>query len=261
MGAAARMTLPRPVIGVAVRAYSRYFNVAISEIEPRVHAAGYSSFDAFFTRRLREDARPIDDDADVLVSPCDGRLREFSTISDDGQEVTAKGHAYRLEDLLTDEDLARTFVGGVAATIYLHPRDYHRVHAPCAGHVSRVINVPGRLLPVNDAALQREPRLFACNERMIHVLDTIWGQIAIVMVAAFGVGHMTCAYADVPLHPRELVTRVLAPMVAIEKGDEIGRFHLGSTVVLLLPPGFSPQLAANHVALRFGRPLLRWEKS
>lgn len=232
LGAAARTRLPRPLSRAFVSAYVRYFGVDLEDVDPRALADGYDSFNAFFTRRLKPGARPVDARGNVLVAPSDGLLRGVVPI-ERGTAVTAKGHAYTLGELLADEALAETFVGGVAATIYLHPRDYHRVHTPCDAQVQRVALVPGRLLPVTEAALTRAPRLFALNERLIHVLDTPLGPMVVVMVAAFGVGHMSCAYRHVDPHPREIQRIECAPPVRLRKGDELGVFHLGSTVVLL----------------------------
>ena len=147
-------------------------------------------------------------------------------------------------------------VGGLATTIYLHPRDYHRVHCPCDADVRAVTAVPGRLLPVTAAALEREPRLFARNERLIHHLDTALGAMAVVMVAAFGVGHMSCAYRQVAVHPRQIQRTVCTPPVRLRKGDELGVFHLGSTVVLLTRPGVELSDLDLPISVRMGEALL-----
>lgn len=215
---------------------------------------GFASFNEFFTRRLRDGARPIASDDDVLVSPCDGALREATPIEDGGR-LTAKGHDYAVGELLADEDLAAEFRGGLQTTIYLHPRDYHRVHTPCAGRVVGLTLVPGRLLPVTDASLAREPRVFALNERMVHVLETPHGLVAAVMIAAFGVGNMTCAYRDVQTHPNEIVN-VDVEGVELDKGDELGVFNLGSTVVLLTQPGVRLASSVRPGRVLFGEPLL-----
>ena len=132
-----------------------------------------------------------------------------------GTTIAAKGHAYTIGELLADDAEAERFVGGDATTIYLHPRDYHRVHCPCDAVARRVTTVPGRLLPVTDAAMAREPMLFARNERLIHHLETPHGAMAGVMVAAFGVGHMSCAYREVLVHPRQ-IQRVLCEAEIVE---------------------------------------------
>ncbi|TPV92299.1 MAG: phosphatidylserine decarboxylase [Myxococcales bacterium FL481] len=263
IGTAARLKLPRPVVGVAVSAYSRYYGVALDEVDPLSHARGYTSFDEFFTRQLRAGARPIDSGPDAIVSPCDGRLRGIASITGAADRVEAKGHDYTLGELVGDNELAARCLGGEVVTIYLHPRDYHRVHTPVDGRVERVQAIPGRLLPVTDASLRCEPRLFARNERLVHTLETERGPVVVVMVAAFGVGHMTCAYAPVPAHPRVPQTHRLERAVELRRGEELGRFHLGSTVVMLVPPGCRT-LESIRVdersgrAVRLGEPLLTW---
>jgi phosphatidylserine decarboxylase len=257
LGAAARFRLPRRLSRAFVKAYCRYFDVDLTDVDPRAHAEGYDSFNAFFTRRLVPGARPVDVRDDVLVAPCDGLVRGVVAVERE-TAVIAKGHAYTLGELLADEALADQFVGGLAATIYLHPRDYHRVHVPCDAEVQRVVAVPGRLLPVTAAALERAPRLFALNERLIHVLETPAGTVAVVMIAAFGVGHMSCAYRHVDPHPREIQRVDCDPPVRLRKGDELGVFHLGSTVVLLTRPGARPLVSAEApTVVRMGQPLLQ----
>jgi phosphatidylserine decarboxylase len=220
----------------AVGAYARYFGVNLRDVDPLTLEEGFESFDAFFTRQLRSGARSIDRSAATLISPCDGELREVAPI-ERVTEVVAKGHSYSIGELLADEELAERFVGGTSATIYLHPRDYHRVHSPCDALVHRVALVPGRLLPVTQASVARDPRVFAINERMVHLLETGLGWVAVVMVAAFGVGNMSCAYDRFEAHPRELQVHHREPPARLRKGDELGTFHLGSTVIVLTQAG------------------------
>jgi len=256
MGAAARLKLPRAVSKPAIGAYVSYFRVELGDVDPSAHQAGYDSFDAFFTRRLRRGARPIDRATAAIVSPCDGLLREVAPIRE-GLTIDAKGHPLSLGELLADEALACRFDGGYATTIYLHPRDYHRVHAPCDALAQQVTLVPGRLLPVTDAALDRRPELFTINERLIHVLDTIHGQIAVVMIAAFGVGHMSCAYRHLTPHPSEIQRVSCDPPPRLRKGDELGVFHLGSTVVLVTERGTRPLVEGAPSKVRLGQTILQ----
>ena len=263
MGAAARTVLPRSVTNAAITLYARYFDVSLDEVDPSLREEGFDSFDAFFTRPLRDGARPVDQAAHTMVSPSDGALRECRRIvRDGGADFRAKGHAFTIGELLADEALAARFEGGTATTIYLHPRDYHRVHTAYEGRATRLTCVPGRLLPVTDAAVARDARLFARNERVVHLLETPDGPLALVMVAAFGVGHMSCSYQPIPAHPSE-VQRVPAD-AELRRGDEIGMFHLGSTVIVVAPKGFEilPKWraaldAGDMPALRMGEGLLR----
>jgi phosphatidylserine decarboxylase len=257
VAASQAMGLAAGVSRAAVSAYSRYFGVNLEDVDPEQLARGFRSFDAFFTRNLRLGVRRVDKSPDVLVSPCDGRLREVAEVEAQGV-VVAKGHAYAIGELLGDSALAERFVGGLQAVIYLHPRDYHRVHAPISGVVRRLVLIPGRLLPVNDASVARVPRLFAVNERHVHVLETDRGMVAVVMVAAFGVGHMSCAYRPVVPHPDRESTIELEPPPFVAKGDELGVFHLGSTVVLLTEPGFVlAEGLGPDARLALGQTLLR----
>lgn len=256
MGLAARMRLPPKMGRVAIGAYMRYFGVNDRDIDPLALEDGFESFDAFFTRPMRNGARSIDRSARTLVAPCDGELRESVAIERADTTVVAKGQRFTIGELLADADLAERFVGGIASTIYLHPRDYHRVHAPCDALALRVSLVPGRLLPVTSAAVAREPRLFALNERMVHVFETGHGHVAVVMVAAFGVGHMTCSYHRFVPHPRELQVHACEPPARLRKGDEIGVFHLGSTVIVLTEPGMHSTEDAVPSSVRLGQALL-----
>lgn len=259
MGAAARLPLPAGVGRAAIGAYARWFGVDLGEVDPDAIERGFPTFDAFFTRTLKPGAREVDKLPEVLVSPCDGRLREISEIAEQGS-VVAKGHSYSLGELLADAELAERFRGGLQVVIYLHPRDYHRVHVPVTGFVRRVSVVPGRLLPVTDASVAHEPRLFAVNERMIHVIDSDRGCLAVVMVAAFGVGHMSCAYHEVEPHPLAEVRVDFDTPPLLTKGEELGIFHLGSTVVLACEPGFvAAQGLSAGARVEFGQALLRWE--
>lgn len=257
MGLATRVPLPAGLSRAAVSAYARYFDVELGDVDPESLSRGFPSFDAFFTRGLRHGARVVDKRPEILISPCDGRLREAAEIEAQGV-VVAKGHAYAIGELVADSQLAARFVGGLQTVIYLHPRDYHRVHTPISGIAKRVISIPGRLLPVNDAAVAREPRLFAVNERMVHVIHTDHGVVVVVMVAAFGVGHMSCAYEDVRAHPEQETPVDLEPAPLLAKGDELGVFHLGSTVVVLTEPGFElVEGLSPESRVEFGQALLR----
>ncbi len=258
IGAASRTPIPRPLSRAFIRGYVRVFGVELDDVDALRHAEGYACFDEFFTRRLKPGARPIARASKVLASPCDGLLRSVVPV-ERSTEILAKGHRYSVAELLADSELATEFEGGSAATIYLHPRDYHRVHTPCDALIESVRLVPGRLLPVTDAALKREPRLFALNERLIHVLDTAHGKMAVVMIAAFGVGHMTCSYRHLAPHPRSIVQVACDPPARLRKGDELGVFHLGSTVVMVMQAGMAPVVSAMPSKVRMGQALFEGE--
>ena len=224
--------------GVTQAAISRFvahYGVDMSEAaEPDI--TRYASFNDFFTRALRAGARPLAD-ADY-VCPVDGAISQFGAIERD-QIFQAKGHAYSTTALLGgDARLAAEFEHGQFATLYLSPRDYHRIHMPCAGRLRTMVHVPGDLFSVNPVTARGVPGLFARNERVVCAFDTARGPLALVLVGATIVGSMATAWHGVVNPPRSGSVREWryddAP-VHLKQGDEMGRFLLGSTVVLLWP--------------------------
>jgi phosphatidylserine decarboxylase len=202
----------------------------------------YPSFNEFFTRALREGARPVDPDPATLVSPVDGTVSEAGSLAAD-RLLQAKGHHYTLKALLAGNAAwERTFAGGSFATIYLAPYNYHRIHMPLAGELRESFYVPGKLFSVNRTTAQLVPGLFSRNERVFCGFDCGGTPWAIILVGALNVGSMaTVWHGDVtPRRNREVtalpVTDVLSP-VTLAKGAEMGRFNMGSTVIVLLPPG------------------------
>lgn len=200
----------------------------------------YGNFNEFFTRALKPGMRPQPADPSVLSSPVDGRISQFGSIHD-GALIQAKGHTYRAAELLADVELGEAFEGGEFATIYLAPHNYHRVHMPFAGRLRRWLYVPGRLFSVNPATARALPGLFARNERMVAIFDTDFGPLAVVMVGALFVGGIETVWGGrlTPPHSREDGPFPYVPMTphALGRGDEMGRFHMGSTVILLAPRG------------------------
>ena len=202
----------------------------------------YASFNEFFTRALREGTRPLDADPRAIVSPVDGTVSEAGTINAD-RLLQAKGHEYTLRALLAGNGAwERTFAGGSFATIYLAPYNYHRIHMPLDGELRESFYVPGRLFSVNRTTAQLVPGLFSRNERVFCGFDSDGTPFGVILVGALNVGSMaTVWHGDVtPRKHREVtalpVTGVLAAK-ALPKGAEMARFNMGSTVILLLPPG------------------------
>lgn len=232
----------RAVVGL----YSRVYNVDVTDCTQQ---DGYVCFDEFFTRTLRSGARPIDSAADALVSPADGRLDSMGPI-EPGATFKVKGRPYDVGELVGDAEEARQFVGGAGCVIYLSPRDYHRVHAPADGVITRIRSLPGDYFPVNAIGMAHVGNLFAINRRVVFSLDTSIGRMALVMVAAIVVGRITAvgiADADVPHGDHRF-----DPPLRVSRGDEIGVFHLGSTVVLLLDPSAKTRWNADVGMVRFG---------
>ena len=217
--------------------------------------ASYASFNDFFTRALRTDARPLSR-AD-WVCPVDGAVSQFGPIAHD-QIFQAKGHHYSTRALVGgDAALAALFDDGHFATVYLSPRDYHRIHMPCDGRLRRMIHVPGDLFSVNPVTARGVPGLFARNERVVCVFDTDFGPFVHVLVGATIVGSMATVWHGQVNPPRPGQVREWryddAP-ISLRQGDEMGRFLLGSTVVMLFPKNglhFSPAWAPD-AAVRMG---------
>jgi phosphatidylserine decarboxylase len=196
----------------------------------------YGTFNEFFTRSLKEHARPIAEAADAIACPVDGRISEAGSIDRD-RLLQAKGRDYRLADLLASQPWASRFEGGSFATIYLAPFNYHRVHMPLAGELRETVYVPGRLFSVSGLTAQHVPGLFARNERILTLFDTAFGQFALVLVGALNVGSMATVWAgDITPAAQRRVTRLAAPATVLDKGAELGRFNMGSTVILLFEP-------------------------
>ncbi|HEV7611691.1 MAG TPA: archaetidylserine decarboxylase [Steroidobacteraceae bacterium] len=193
----------------------------------------YGSFNEFFTRALKDGARPIALEAQAIASPVDGCVSAVGTI-DSGQLLQAKGRYYRLAELLAEQPWASRFEGGSFATIYLAPFNYHRVHMPLRGVLRETVYVPGRLFSVNAVTVQYVPSLFARNERVLTLFDAAFGQFALVLVGALNVGSIATVWAgDIAPGSRRVITRLPAPAMMLEKGAELGRFNMGSTVILL----------------------------
>lgn len=219
----------------AIARFVRRYGVDMSEAaEPRLEA--YTSFNDFFTRALRPGARPMAS-AD-WVCPVDGAISQFGRIEED-RIFQAKGHHYSPAALLGgDTDLAAGFANGWFATLYLSPRDYHRIHMPCEGRLRRMIHVPGSLYSVNPATARGIPGLFARNERVVCLFDTAHGPLALALVGATIVGSIATVWHGTvtpprPDGPRQWLYDGQSPVLA--QGAEMGRFLLGSTVVMLWP--------------------------
>ncbi len=229
------------------RGFLRLFSLDMSEaMEPDPYR--YGSFNEFFTRALRADARPIDPDPESIASPVDGIVSECGTIDND-RLLQAKGRQYTLDELLARQPWARSFEGGSCATLYLAPFNYHRIHMAVQGTLRDTVYVPGRLFSVNSATARQVPRLFARNERVLTLFDTEFGHFALVMVGALNVGSMATVWAgDITPAAQRIVMRIPCPAVTLDKGAELGRFNMGSTVILLL----EPKRARWHPLLRAG---------
>jgi phosphatidylserine decarboxylase len=262
LGRIARVPAPRPLLRAAVNAYCNVYGVDLNEYE--VPSAGFDTFDAFFTRTLKPGQRPLDTESDALVSPADGRVEDAGMI-DVGSTLRVKGRTYSVGELLADRWAGSLYAGGQFAVIYLSPRDYHRVHAPVDGRVRTVRHVPGTLFPVNAIGLQHVPKLFARNERVVvEQASALHGSITTVLVGAIGVGRISLAFDPELLtnagrvHSERIYDALGADAPYLRRGDELGTFHMGSTVLVFTGPGSSLGLVKRvGQTIRMGEALLR----
>lgn len=232
--------------------FAKQYQVDMSEAQIEDPTA-FEHFNAFFTRALKEGARPLDNLPGAVLCPADGAVSQLGRI-EHGRVFQAKGHSYSVTELLGgDSERAAPFMGGDFATVYLSPKDYHRVHMPLAGTLKEMIYVPGRLFSVNQTTAENVPELFARNERVVCLFDTERGPMAVVLVGAMIVASIETVWAGLITPPkRELKTvrydeTARAP-ISLDKGAELGRFKLGSTAIVLFGPEqvqWAEELGAN----------------
>lgn len=198
----------------------------------------YSSFNAFFSRAIKPESRPISPDPKAIVSPADGFVSQIGKI-EDGRIFQAKGHTYSVRELLAcDDSTAHIYKDGRFLTVYLTPRDYHRIHIPFAGTLRQMTHVPGRLFSVNTVTTEAVPQLFARNERVVCHFDTEIGPMVVVMVGAMIVASIETVWAGLVVPNKRVIRHThyqKAEPYSFSKGDEIGKFLLGSTVIVLFP--------------------------
>lgn len=247
----------RPLLGkTVIDLYSRAYDV---EFDDCVETSGWDSFDSFFTRRLKDGARPIDPDSRVIVSPSDGRLESMGRIDPSGTTFVVKGSPYRVDELLGDADEAKRYEGGAGCVIYLSPRDYHRVHSPVDGVLRHIRSMRGDYLPVNEMGVKHFPNLFARNRRVALAIDTPeasgLGRVTVVMVAAMIVGRITVTGVDARDVPYGF--HDLGEGVSLQRGSELGMFHLGSTAVVFLEKAACEKWIASEGPIRLGAGLAR----
>ena len=242
-----------------IRAFIKHFKVNMAEAE-RQNPTDYDSFNDFFTRSLKLDARPIDHHPKHLACPVDGAISQIRKIT--GQSLfQAKGHEFNLTNLLGgNSDLAKPFIDGDFATIYLAPKDYHRIHMPCDGQLTHMVHVPGELFSVNKATAGRVPSLFARNERVVAIFETEFGPMAMVLVGAMIVASVETVWAGLVCPKGQVVSQFNyghQEPILLHRGEEMGHFKLGSTVVLCLPKGVSqwPKELSAGTTTRLGQML------
>lgn len=249
------------VKNLMIQKISTAYNIDLSDaLEPDIGA--YRSFNEFFTRPLKPGTRPIASAANSIASPADGFLSQKGPIQD-GSIIQAKGFNYTVEALLGgDEKRAAPFQGGTFATIYLSPRDYHRLHMPLTGTLKEMIHVPGRLFSVNDLTTRNVPGLFARNERVVALFDTAAGPMALILVGAIFVASIETVWHGVVTPPTRKGVQSFSydgQKTVIEKGAEMGRFNMGSTIIALFgTPNvtFDPMITSGS-AVKMGQAIGR----
>jgi phosphatidylserine decarboxylase len=266
VGWAATRKIPLVARRALLGAFAKLYRIDINEAEKGV--AAYETLQCFFTRRLKAGTRPIAQEQESVVAPSDGAICDTG-VAQRGTMLEAKGSAFTIGELLGDPLSTKTHVDAPYVVIYLSPRDYHRVHSPVDGKIVGWTHIPGSLFPVGPASVAREPGLFAKNERFIIHIESEAGRCYVVMVAAVGVGHITCGFdLDVATHRKDFnqsdsPRHVNLPKpVSIEKGSELAIFNLGSTTITIFEPGritLRDFQNASHVKMGepIGRMMLR----
>ena len=256
IGFLAHLPLPRFARNLLIGTYARHFGCPVEDAErPMLE---YGSLADFFTRHLKDGLRPVDPTPGIVTSPSDGRVLACGTIQA-GRALQAKGRDYGVDELLGGHPWAERFEGGSFATVYLSPRDYHRVHTPATGRILGYVHVPGTLWPVNDAGVSHVDRLFCRNERLVTLLETDdLGPMAVIMIGATVVGRISVRYDDIVTNRigRRASRRSYEPSKPIKRGDELGTFHMGSCVVLLVGRGGLGSALETGSAIKMGEPLL-----
>jgi phosphatidylserine decarboxylase len=255
-GQLADVRWPEGVGRAVVALYSRLYDVSLDDCE---HKGPWPSFDAFFTRKLRHEARSVGGDPRTILSPADGRIESLGPVGRD-RRFMVKGRPYSVEELVGSASEAERFTGGAGFVVYLSPRDYHRVHAPVGGVVRRIRSMPGDYFPVNGIGLAHVPNLFCRNRRVAFEIDADGGadgpgRVTVVMVAAIVVGRITTrgmGARDVPFGEH-----TFDPPLRVERGGELGIFHLGSTAVVFVEERAAGAWLASEGPVRYGQPLLR----
>ncbi len=258
IGRVASRTGPDGLLARAIDMYVRAYSVDLSECE--VPSGGFRTFNEFFTRPLREGARPLDADPSAILSPADGKIEDAGPI-DDRAELLVKGRPYQVGELIGSEEEGRRLAGGSFVVVYLSPRDYHRVHAPVTGEITLGRHIGGTLYPVNRIGVEHVPRLFAKNERVVMTQSTArFGDVVTVMVGALVVGGIVVSF-DKTLVSRRGPARGEVrydPPPQLARGQELGSFELGSTAIVLIPAQAQATLSVTPgQSIRMGEAIAR----
>jgi phosphatidylserine decarboxylase len=256
VGRLTRAKVPASLHQAAIRVFAKRFSVSLGEAEHDV--SHFKTFGDFFTRTLKPGARVVDAGEKSLVSPVDAHVSQAGKISG-GECIQAKGITFPVDRLLGDTRRALAFENGTYLTLYLSPRDYHRFHCPIDAQVTGYHYLPGEFWPVNAASVRTQDALFAVNERLVTHLESAAGKIAYVAVGATCVSRIVAAYDDIVTHTGGLRKEHTYPMpIRLKKGDEIGKFEMGSTVIMLFEKdrvNFNWDALRPEAPVRFGQKL------
>jgi len=258
VGTMANLPLPKPLANLLVRWFARAYKIDTS-LATRPWES-FPSIGAFFTRDLRPEVRSI---ADGIVSPVDGTLRSAQNVSGVGDATLVKGREYSVAGLLGNDELAARFAQGQVWNFYLSPQDAHHIFSPVDGKIVKSVHVPGKLWPVNDWAISAVDGLFVVNERVITFIETEHGMVAVVMVGATNVGRIALSYAPIetnraPWKKHLQKSLVHSPPVSVSRGEKIGTFKMGSTVVLVFEKRlFDVRKTGTQVKVAYGSSLAR----
>jgi len=235
-GVLADARIPRPLLTPLIRLFSWKFGVDLTEVSQKV--SEFRTFNEFFARRLLPDTRSLNSNPASILSPVDGIVGEFGSINS-GRLIQAKGLKYRLADLLKDPERTKIYDDGVFITIYLAPQNYHRIHSMVEGEIHEFSYIPGDLWTVSPLGVHHVPSLFAKNERLTTFLRTDKGECALVKVGATVVGRIRVCYHDQVSNKHRAKNQQVALETPfhIKRGEELGLFEMGSTVICLFPPG------------------------
>ncbi|HOD13957.1 MAG TPA: archaetidylserine decarboxylase [Spirochaetota bacterium] len=235
-GYLARLHLPRRLLESVISWYSAKYGVINEYITP---AGGFRTLDDFFTRKMKEGTHPVDSTAGCVVSPVDARIDRYGNINDT-TIIQAKGIDYSVRDLIPS-DTYRKFLWGDFMTLYLSPGDYHRIHSPVTGALSGYFNIPGTLYTVQEWMVNGLGNLFIKNERLVSYIECPAGTVGVCKIGALNVGRITLSYSDITTNKtfRRLDEKLFASneRIPVRAGDELGAFHLGSTIILLFQKG------------------------
>jgi phosphatidylserine decarboxylase len=251
-GVIMRLPIPGPLRATLLKGFAHFFKIDAREAE--LELKHYGSMDAFFTRKIK--TRPLNG---PIIHPVDGKLTERGSVKN-GELIQAKGWTYSLSEFLGDENLAKLYEGGTFATYYLCPADYHRVHSPLAGDLVSARHIPGLLWPVNEWSVTNIRRLFNLNERVVLNFTSPQGHWSLVLVGATNVGHITITPDPSITTNRWMwhapTDRTYTPALPIQPGDELGLFHLGSTVICIFEKGLFPIKDSGAKPVRMGEAAL-----